>query len=82
VLVGYSKFFGANQFAKVRTSKQRRKCVKLMSKKIHLLIGEDLMLEQIIPMQEMALVGKFWGRYMKEKTLQEWLAKIWVNVLG
>lgn len=40
------------------------------------------MLEQIIPMQEFALVGRFFGRYKKEKSSRDWLVKVWVNVLG
>jgi hypothetical protein len=50
--------------------------------KIKMVLGEDVLMAQIMMLREMALAGKFYGHLIVEQTFQLWMGEVWFPLLG
>jgi hypothetical protein len=41
---------------------------------VNLVLGEDIVMNQILNMKERAVVGHFFGQVIYEKTLSDWIS--------
>jgi hypothetical protein len=47
-----------------------------------MVIDKYLLMDQTIPMKELALVSRFFRRFMNKINLGEWMGKVWGKSMG
>jgi len=59
-----------------------KNCRKLLKVKPKLVLGEDVTMSQVIELSSKSLIGRFYGRFILESKLLEWIERVWTHVLG
>jgi hypothetical protein len=67
---------------KVKSRKKRQKCVMLRRNRVKLVLGEDILMDQVLEMDSKSLTGWFYKRQIVVKKLEQWIARVWRPPLG
>jgi hypothetical protein len=59
------------------TRRRKNKCIKSKGRLAKLVLGEDILMPEVIDMVELALVGKANGWRFSHKTLNSWVRETW-----
>jgi hypothetical protein len=60
-----------------RRNRRKPKCVNLRVEKMELIMGQDVVMEQVFMYQATTLVGKFNGHSILEKSMSIWIKRVW-----
>jgi hypothetical protein len=58
------------------------KCIKLKMEKMKLVMGVDVVMDQVLIHQGTTIVGKFHGRIISDKSMSQWICQVWKQQLG
>lgn len=65
-----------------RRNRRKPKCVKLRVEKMELIMGQDVVMEQVFMYQATTLVGKFNGHLISDKSMSIWIKRVWRQQRG
>ena len=60
----------------------KKKCIRRKTSPLKLSLGDDVYMADVIPLSDLALVGRFGGRGVSIQSFREWTKALWSPVLG